>query len=86
MTAVIQNFVFPGAWVAHALWAVAHMVVITQGPGRLSLDNALGLDRGARPASRAAFVECPAPRVGRLGVVTSAAPLHAETPAPVCSL
>ena len=48
MTAVIQIFVFPGAWVTHGLWAVALLVVLAQGPGRLSLDHALGLDRGAR--------------------------------------
>ena len=49
MTAVIQIFVFPGAWVTHGLWAVALLVVLAQGPGRLSLDHLLGLDRGARP-------------------------------------
>jgi putative oxidoreductase len=48
MTAVIQLFVFPGAWVTHGLWAVALLVVLAQGPGRLSLDHLLGLDRGAR--------------------------------------
>lgn len=45
MTAVIQIFVFPDAWVTHGLWATALLVVIAQGPGRLSLDRALGLDR-----------------------------------------
>lgn len=48
MTAVIQIFVFPAAWVTHGLWAVALLVVLAQGPGRLSLDHLLGLDRGAR--------------------------------------
>lgn len=48
MTAVIQIFVFPGAWVTHGLWAVALLVVLAQGPGRLSLDHLLRLDRGAR--------------------------------------
>jgi putative oxidoreductase len=48
MTAVIQIFVFPEAWVTHGLWAVALLVVVAQGPGRLSLDHLLGLDRGAR--------------------------------------
>lgn len=46
MTAVIQIFVFPEAWVTHGLWAVALLVVVAQGPGRLSLDHLLGLDRG----------------------------------------
>ena len=45
MTAVIQFFVFPGAWVTHGLWAVALLVTLAQGPGRLSLDHLLGLDR-----------------------------------------
>ena len=48
MTAVIQIFVFPAAWVTHGLWAVALLVVVAQGPGRLSLDHLLGLDRGGR--------------------------------------
>ncbi|MCC6007280.1 MAG: DoxX family protein [Rhodobacteraceae bacterium] len=48
MTAVIQIFVFPGAWVTHGLWAVALLVVLAYGPGRLSLDHLLGLDRGDR--------------------------------------
>jgi putative oxidoreductase len=46
MTAVIQIFVFPAAWVTHGLWAVALLVVLAHGPGRLSLDHLLGLDRG----------------------------------------
>ncbi|WP_019955033.1 DoxX family protein [Yoonia vestfoldensis] len=46
MTAVIQIFVFPEAWVTHGLWAVALVVVLAHGPGRLSLDHLLRLDRG----------------------------------------
>lgn len=45
MTAVIQIFVFPGAWVTHGLWAAALLVTLAQGPGRLSLDHWLRLDR-----------------------------------------
>jgi putative oxidoreductase len=45
MTAVIQIFVFPEVWITHGLWAVALLVVVAQGPGRLSLDHLLGLDR-----------------------------------------
>jgi putative oxidoreductase len=48
MTAVIQIFVYPAAWVTHGLWAAAFLVVLAQGPGRLSLDWVLGLDRGHR--------------------------------------
>ena len=46
MTAVIQIFVFPEAWVTHGLWAAALLVVVARGPGRLSLDHLLGLDPG----------------------------------------
>jgi putative oxidoreductase len=46
MTAVIQIFVFPEAWVTHGLWAAALVVVAAQGPGRLSLDHVMRLDRG----------------------------------------
>ena len=45
MTVVIQVFVFPAAWVTHGLWAAALLVVIAHGPGRLSLDRVLRLDR-----------------------------------------
>jgi len=48
MTAVIQVFVFPAAWITHGLWAAALLVVVAQGPGRLSLDHLFGLDRGTR--------------------------------------
>ena len=45
MTAVIQIFVFPDAWVTHGLWAAALLVTLAQGPGRLSVDHWLRLDR-----------------------------------------
>ena len=45
MTAVIQIFVYPLAWPTHGLWAAALIVLIVQGPERLSLDRALGLER-----------------------------------------
>jgi putative oxidoreductase len=41
MTAVIQVFVYPGGWPDHILWATALLVVITRGPGALSLDHLL---------------------------------------------
>lgn len=44
MTAVIQTFVYPGAWITHGLWASALLALIAAGPGRLSLDRLLGLD------------------------------------------
>jgi len=45
MTAVIQIFVYPQAWVTHGLWAASFLVLIARGPGRISLDRVLGLDR-----------------------------------------
>lgn len=47
MTAVIQIFVYPQAWTTHGLWAAALLAVAARGPGRLSLDHWLRLDRGA---------------------------------------
>ncbi|HMB56535.1 MAG TPA: DoxX family membrane protein, partial [Arenimonas sp.] len=39
MTAVIQTFVYPGAWPTHALWATSLIYLVTRGPGRLSFDQ-----------------------------------------------
>jgi putative oxidoreductase len=44
MTAVIQIFVYPSAWVTHGLWASALLALIAYGPGRWSLDHLLGFD------------------------------------------
>jgi len=38
MTAVIQIFVYPGAWSTHLLWASALAWIIFRGPGQLSID------------------------------------------------
>jgi putative oxidoreductase len=46
MTAVIQVFVYPSAWPEHILWAVALLAVLTQGPGRFSVDSLLSLSSG----------------------------------------
>lgn len=48
MTAVIQVFVYPGAWATHGLWAAPLLAVLARGPGQWSLDHVLGLDRGVR--------------------------------------
>lgn len=48
MTAVIQIFVYPDAWVTHGLWASALLAVVAIGPGRVSLDRVLGLDGAMR--------------------------------------
>jgi putative oxidoreductase len=45
MTAVIQVFVYPGAWQTHGIWAACFLALIVAGPGRLSVDRQLGLDR-----------------------------------------
>jgi putative oxidoreductase len=44
MTAVIQIFVYPDAWMTHGLWAAALLAVVALGPGRISLDRILRLD------------------------------------------
>lgn len=46
MTAVIQLFVYPDAWMTHGLWAAALLAVVARGPGRWSLDHLAGFDRG----------------------------------------
>lgn len=51
MTAVIQIFVYPAAWITHGLWAAALLAVVAQGPGALSLDRLFGLDSTARRGS-----------------------------------
>jgi putative oxidoreductase len=42
MTAVIQIFVYPGAYALHALWATALLLLVKFGPGEVSLDHVLG--------------------------------------------
>jgi len=44
MTAVIEIFVYPDAWVTHGLWAAAFLALIARGPGAWSLDRRFGLD------------------------------------------
>lgn len=38
MTAVIQLFVYPSAWTTHGLWAAVLLMLLSMGPGRLSVD------------------------------------------------
>lgn len=47
MTAVIQIFVYPDAWMTHGLWAAALFALVARGPGRWSLDHLAGIDSGA---------------------------------------
>lgn len=44
MTMVIQIFVYPGEWwPVHAWWAAGLFIVLTRGPGPLSIDRLIGL-------------------------------------------
>lgn len=46
MTFVIQLFVYPDAWWGvHMGWIALGLLLLTQGPGRLSLDHAVGARR-----------------------------------------
>jgi putative oxidoreductase len=44
MLAVIQTFVYPGAWAEHLTWGSLLLVLLTRGAGAASLDRLLGLD------------------------------------------
>ncbi len=50
MTATIQIFVYPDAWPTHLSWAAILLPIIARGPGTLSLDHMLGLERSRSPA------------------------------------
>jgi putative oxidoreductase len=39
MTLVIEIFVFPDAWPTHGTWAACFLILMTQGPGRISVDH-----------------------------------------------
>jgi len=39
MTAVIQTFVYPDAYMTHGLWAIALLLIVKFGAGSLSLDH-----------------------------------------------
>ena len=38
MTLIIQVFVYPGLWTEHVIWAVALLLLILRGGGRITLD------------------------------------------------
>ncbi len=47
MTMVIQLFVYPEAWWSvHIIWVALSLILITRGPGALSLDALLTRNRG----------------------------------------
>jgi putative oxidoreductase len=39
MTLVIEIFVYPDAWPTHGTWAACFLVLMVQGPGKISLDH-----------------------------------------------
>lgn len=39
MTAVIQLFVYPGAYPTHGVWAAVLLYLVAQGPGAISIDR-----------------------------------------------
>jgi putative oxidoreductase len=50
MTAVIELFVYPGAWPEHALWATLLLWIISRGPGVVSLDHLIWTRNAQIPA------------------------------------
>jgi putative oxidoreductase len=46
MTLVIEIFVYPDAWPTHGTWAACFLILMTQGPGRISLDHLIAQRRG----------------------------------------
>ena len=42
MTFVIEVFVYPDAWTDHLMWFTLLLLILTRGPGPLSLDHVLG--------------------------------------------
>jgi putative oxidoreductase len=51
MTTVIQLLVYPGAWPTHGTWAALLLMLMSRGPGTLSLDHWLAQRRGPVTAS-----------------------------------
>lgn len=58
MTAVIQVFVYPGAYPTHGVWAAVLLYLIAAGPGRASIDHWIARRHGV------ARRDPPAPRAG----------------------
>jgi putative oxidoreductase len=52
MTAVIEIFVYPGAWPIHGVWATCFLLLVARGPGELSLDHLIArhFKAGSGPA------------------------------------
>jgi putative oxidoreductase len=56
MIATIQLFVYPDAWSEHLVWASILVFLLTRGPGAISIDRLIGLERAE---------DSPAPRTSR---------------------
>ena len=46
MTLVIEIFVYPDAWPTHGTWAACFLVLMSQGPGAISVDHLIARRRG----------------------------------------
>jgi putative oxidoreductase len=57
MLMTIQLFVYPSAWPEHLVWGSILLFLLTRGPGAISIDRLIGLERAERdstvPTSRA---------------------------------
>jgi putative oxidoreductase len=45
MTLVIEIFVYPDAWPTHGSWAAIFLMLMAQGPGKISLDHVIAHHR-----------------------------------------
>jgi putative oxidoreductase len=54
MIAVIQTFVYPNAWTEHLVWASILILLLTRGPGALSVDHLIDR-RLSRTSARASM-------------------------------
>lgn len=57
MTAVIQTFVYPDAYMTHGLWAIGLLVIIKYGAGALSIDHLIGQRMAEQGRHHARFSE-----------------------------
>lgn len=49
MTSIIEIFVYPDAWPTHGVWATCFLLVITRGPGLVSIDHIIARALGMPP-------------------------------------
>jgi len=54
MVAVIQIFVFPNAWSDHLIWASILLLLVTRGPGEISVDSLIARYASSRNANSSA--------------------------------